>query len=65
MAGGDIRNAMLKAVHLAALADAPDEALRITQAHLLTGARAVLQARTVMAQSILGDNGPRGARGEP
>jgi hypothetical protein len=53
MAGGDIRNAMLKAVHLAALVDAPDEALQITQEHLLAGARSVLHARAVMAQSIL------------
>jgi AAA+ superfamily predicted ATPase len=53
MAGGDIRNAMLKAVHLAALDDAPDEALQITQEHLLAGARSILHARTVMAQSIL------------
>jgi SpoVK/Ycf46/Vps4 family AAA+-type ATPase len=58
MAGGDIRNAMLKAIHLAALADAPEEALAITQEHLSAGARAVLQARAVMAQSILGGNGP-------
>ena len=62
MAGGDIRNAVLKAVRLAALEDAPDEALMITQEHLLAGAGAVLQARTVMAQSILsvltGDGGP-------
>src|SRR5437763_17221554 len=55
MAGGDIRNAVLKAVRLAALADTPDEALAITQEHLLTGARAVLHARTVMTQSILAD----------
>jgi SpoVK/Ycf46/Vps4 family AAA+-type ATPase len=60
MAGGDIRNAMLKAVRLAALDDAPEDDLRITQEHLLAGARAVLHARTVMAQSILsrlGDGG--------
>lgn len=53
MAGGDIRNAMLKAVRLAALEDAPEDDLRITQEHLLAGARAVLHARTIMAQSIL------------
>jgi AAA+ superfamily predicted ATPase len=53
MAGGDIRNAMLKAVRLAALEDAPEDELQITQEHLLAGARAVLHARTVMAQSIL------------
>jgi AAA+ superfamily predicted ATPase len=61
LAGGDIRNAMLKAVRLAALEDAPEESLQITQEHLLAGARAVLHARTVMAQSILsrlgGDGG--------
>jgi hypothetical protein len=60
MAGGDIRNAMLKAVRLAALEEAPEEELQITQEHLLAGARAVLHARTVMAQSILsrlGDGG--------
>jgi SpoVK/Ycf46/Vps4 family AAA+-type ATPase len=60
MAGGDIRNAMLKAVRLAALEEAPDDNLQITQEHLLAGARAVLHARTVMAQSILsrlGDGG--------
>jgi hypothetical protein len=60
IAGGDIRNAMLKAVYLAALGDASDEALVITQAHLETGARAVLHARAVMAQSILGGDGTRG-----
>jgi hypothetical protein len=59
MAGGDIRNAMLKAVHLAALVDAPDEALQITQEHLLAGARSVLHARAVMAQSILDPTGSR------
>jgi AAA+ superfamily predicted ATPase len=59
MAGGDIRNAMLKAVHLAALVDAPDEALQITQEHLLAGARSVLHARAVMAQSILDRTGSR------
>jgi hypothetical protein len=52
---------MLKAVRLAALEDAPEESLQITQEHLLAGARAVLHARTVMAQSILsrlgGDGG--------
>ena len=60
MAGGDIRNAMLKAVRLAALEEAPEDELQITQEHLLAGARAVLHARTVMAQSILsrlGDGG--------
>jgi SpoVK/Ycf46/Vps4 family AAA+-type ATPase len=59
MAGGDIRNAMLKAVHLAALVDAPDEALQITQEHLLAGARSVLHARAVMAQSIFDRAGSR------
>jgi SpoVK/Ycf46/Vps4 family AAA+-type ATPase len=57
IAGGDIRNAMLKAVSLAALADAPDEELCITQEHLLAAAQAVLQARAVMAQSILSPPG--------
>jgi SpoVK/Ycf46/Vps4 family AAA+-type ATPase len=60
VSGGDIRNAVLKAVRLAALEDAPGEELRIVQEHLLAGARAVLHARTVMAQSILarlGDGG--------
>jgi AAA+ superfamily predicted ATPase len=60
MAGGDIRNAMLKAVRLAALDDAPEEELQITQEHLLAGARAVLHARTVMAQSILSRLGDAG-----
>jgi hypothetical protein len=40
-------------VRLAALGDGPHEALQITQEDLLAGARAVLHARTVMAQSIL------------
>jgi SpoVK/Ycf46/Vps4 family AAA+-type ATPase len=60
MPGGDIRNAVLKAVRLAALEEAPEDSLQITQEHLLAGARAVLHARTVMAQSILsrlGDSG--------
>jgi SpoVK/Ycf46/Vps4 family AAA+-type ATPase len=65
MAGGDIRNAMLKAVHLAALADAPDEGLQITQEHLLAGARSVLHARTIMAQSILDQAGGRADRSAP
>jgi SpoVK/Ycf46/Vps4 family AAA+-type ATPase len=60
LAGGDIRNAVLKAVRLAALEDAPDDALCITQEHLLTGARAVLGARIVMTQSILADHGNGG-----
>jgi hypothetical protein len=45
---------------LAALGDGPDEGPQITQEHLLAGARAVLHARTVIAQSILsrlGDSG--------
>jgi hypothetical protein len=44
----------------AALEEAPDEALQITQEHLLAGARAVLHARTVMAQSILSQLGDTG-----
>jgi SpoVK/Ycf46/Vps4 family AAA+-type ATPase len=60
MAGGDIRNAMLKAVRLAALEEAPEDDLQITQEHLLAGARAVLHARTVMAQSILARLGDTG-----
>jgi ATPase family associated with various cellular activities (AAA) len=60
LAGGDIRNAMLKAVRLAALDDAPDHALCITQEHLLAGARAVLHGRMVMTQSILAERGNGG-----
>jgi AAA+ superfamily predicted ATPase len=63
MAGGDIRNAVLKAVRLAALGDAPDEELQITQEHLLAGAGAVLQARAVMAQSILARPGDGNGQG--
>jgi AAA+ superfamily predicted ATPase len=61
MPGGDIRNAVLRAVRLAALEEAPEEVLQITQEYLHAGARAVLHARTVMAQSIFsrldGDGG--------
>jgi hypothetical protein len=60
LAGGDIRNAVLKAVRLAALEDASDDALQITQEHLLAGARAVLHARMVMTQSILTERGNGG-----
>jgi hypothetical protein len=54
----DVRPGAWRSAHsvwigqISSLVDAPDEALQITQEHLLAGARSVLHARAVMAQSI-------------
>jgi len=50
LSGGDIKNAVLKAAHLAAAEDGLDYQKRITQGHFLEAAHSVMEAKTLMAQ---------------
>jgi SpoVK/Ycf46/Vps4 family AAA+-type ATPase len=53
VSGGDIRNAVLKAALAAAAEEGPDERKRIHQRHFLGAMEEVLQAKTVMRQSVI------------
>src|SRR6187402_719086 len=53
VAGGDIRNAVLKAAMAAAAEPGPDAGKAIHQRHLEEGIRQVMGAKTVMRQSLL------------
>jgi SpoVK/Ycf46/Vps4 family AAA+-type ATPase len=53
VSGGDIRNAVLKAALAAAAEEGPDEGKRIHQRHFLGAMEEVLQAKTVMKQSVM------------
>jgi SpoVK/Ycf46/Vps4 family AAA+-type ATPase len=53
VSGGDIRNAVLKAALAAAAEEGPDERKRIHQRHFLGAMEEVLQAKTVMKQSVM------------
>jgi SpoVK/Ycf46/Vps4 family AAA+-type ATPase len=53
VSGGDIRNAVLKAALAAAAEEGPDERKRIHQRHFLGAMEEVLQAKTVMRQSVM------------
>jgi SpoVK/Ycf46/Vps4 family AAA+-type ATPase len=53
VSGGDIRNAVLKAALAAAAEEGPDEQKRIHQRHFANAMEEVLQAKTVMRQSVI------------
>jgi SpoVK/Ycf46/Vps4 family AAA+-type ATPase len=53
VSGGDIRNAVLKAALAAAAEEGPDAEKRIHQRHFVGAMEEVLQAKTVMRQSVL------------
>src|SRR5262249_38757167 len=57
VSGGDIKNAVLKAAQTAAAEEGEDGAKRITQAHLVAGMEQVKNARHVMSQNLLSENG--------
>ena len=55
VSGGDIKNAVLKAAHMAAGEEGPDHRKRIHQRHLEAAIQEVLDARRVMDQSLYGE----------
>lgn len=61
VAGGDIKNAVLKAAQIASTEPVPDAEKKIFQRHFIAGIEEVLKSKTVMAQSIVdGDGSNRG-----
>ncbi len=61
VAGGDIKNAVLKAAQIASTENVPDAQKQIHQRHFLAGIEEVLKSKTVMEQSIVdGDGSNRG-----
>lgn len=52
IAGGDIRNAVLKAAQMAAAEEGPDETKRILQKHFILAVEQVLAGKGVMEQNI-------------
>jgi AAA+ superfamily predicted ATPase len=53
VAGGDIRNAVLKSAQIAAAEEGPDETKRIRQQHLVLAMEQVLSAKRVMQQNAV------------
>jgi len=61
VAGGDIKNAVLKAAQIASTENVPDAQKKISQRHFIAGIEEVLKSKTVMEQSIVdGDGSNRG-----
>lgn len=61
VAGGDIKNAVLKAAQMASAENTPDAQKQIHQRHFVAGIEEVLKSKTVMEQSIAdGDGSNRG-----
>ncbi len=61
VAGGDIKNAVLKAAQMASAEPVPDAEKKIQQRHFIAGIEEVLKSKTVMEQSIVdGDGSNRG-----
>lgn len=58
VAGGDIRNAVLKAAQIAAAEEGPDETKRILQKHFILAMEQVLAGKSVMEQNINEDANP-------
>lgn len=56
-AGGDIKNAVLKAAQMASAEPGPDNAKRIHQHHFIAGMDEVMAAKKVMEQSIFEGDG--------
>ena len=57
VAGGDIKNAVLKAAQMASAEPGPDAAKQITQSQFVTGIEDVLASKRVMEQSIIDGDG--------
>jgi SpoVK/Ycf46/Vps4 family AAA+-type ATPase len=62
VAGGDIKNAVLKAAQMASAESGPDSEKKIAQKHFIAGIEEVLKSKSVMGQSIIeGDGSARSA----
>ena len=57
VAGGDIKNAVLKAAQMASAEPIPDAQKQIHQRHFISGIEEVLKSKTVMEQSIVDGDG--------
>ncbi len=57
VAGGDIKNAVLKAAQMASAEAGPDSEKKIAQRHFVAGIEDVLKSKTVMNQSIMDGDG--------
>ena len=57
VAGGDIKNAVLKAAQMASAEPEPDAQKQIHQRHFIAGIEEVLKSKTVMEQSIVDGDG--------
>ena len=57
VAGGDIKNAVLKAAQIASIEPGPDNEKRIHQKHFVSGIEDVIGAKKVMEQSIIEGDG--------
>jgi SpoVK/Ycf46/Vps4 family AAA+-type ATPase len=56
MSGGDIKNAVIKAAAAAAAETGPDLGKHITQSHFESAAQEVLEAKSIMQQSLFTDD---------
>lgn len=57
VAGGDIKNAVLKAAQIASAEPIPDDEKRIYQRHFVAGIEQVMKSKSVMEQSIMDGDG--------
>ncbi|BCM90455.1 ATP-dependent zinc metalloprotease FtsH [Abditibacteriota bacterium] len=57
VAGGDIKNAVLKAAQIASAEPMPDSQKQIHQRHFIAGIEEVLKSKSVMEQSIMDGDG--------